>query len=112
LHRGDGVLCIAHNDGRLEIRRIAVEIRTREEYLRADAIAGSDLLAQLFQKSDAAAHIAHGGDAVGNEKRKNEFAAAGGFASAHKVEVHVGESGNEKFAGSIDDLCTARDTKG
>ena len=111
LHRGGSVLSIANYDGWLEIWRIAIEIRTGEKYLRADTFAGRNFLAQLLQKNGAAAHVAHGGDAIGDEQRKNEFAAADGFARTGKVHVHVGESWNEEFAGGVDDFCAERDVK-
>ena len=66
---------------------------------------------KLYQRVDVAAHVAHGGDSVSNEKRKNEFAAAGGFAGTGEMHVHVSEAGNKKFSGSVDDFRAARDVK-
>ena len=50
-----------------------------------------------------AAHVADGGDSVGDEKREDEFAAAGWFACAHQVDVHIGQARDQEFAGGVDD---------
>jgi hypothetical protein len=59
-----------------------------------------------------AAHVADGGDAVGNEQWNDEFAAACGFARTHQVDVHVGQAGDEKFAGGVDDAGAGGDFDG
>ena len=51
---------------------------------------------------DVAAHVADGGDAVGNQEREDEFAAAGWFSCARQVDVHVGEAGDEEFSCGVD----------
>ena len=59
-----------------------------------------------------AAHVADGGDSVGDEKREDEFAAAGWFACAGEMDVHVGQARDQEFAGGVDDAGAVRDLYG
>lgn len=46
-------------------------------------------MAESFQRVEIAAHVAGRGDAVGQEEREDEVAAAGGFGGAGQVNVGV-----------------------
>lgn len=97
-----------HDDGGLVARRVAVEIRAGEKDLGSETAARFDFAAELRQVLHFSAHVADRGNAVGDEKRKDECAAAGGFACTGEVKVHVGEAGNEEFAGGVEDLGITR----
>ena len=62
--------------------------------------AGAPLLDQ--RQRDAGKHLAHAGDPVGHQHRKEGVGQA-------QVHVHVPESGDQKFAASVDDLRAVRD---
>ena len=103
-----GFCGIFYNDGGLVARRFAVKIGAGEKDLRPGTVARFDFAAQLRQAFHFSTHVANRGDAVGDEKREDEFAAAGRFSGTGEVKVHVGEAGNKEFAGGVEDLGAAR----
>lgn len=108
---------VSHDDRRLVARRVAIEIGSGEEDLRADKRraekgAMGNFAANLGEIFDLAADVANGGDAIGDEQWKNEFAAAGGFAGTGEVDMHVGEAGNEELAGGVEDRSIGRHRRG
>jgi hypothetical protein len=100
--------CGFHDDGRLVGGRLTIEIWPSEKNLRARTKAARDFNAQSSQILDVPAHVANGGDAVGEEQRKNKLPAARGLAGAREVNVHVGQAGYEEFPGSIESLRAVR----
>jgi len=90
------------DDRRLEAGRVAIEIGASEKDLRAEKLAVGNFFAELLEEIDGAVHVAHGGDAVGDEQRDDEVAAPRGFAGGSQVDVRVDEAGDEKFAGGVD----------
>ena len=79
-----------------------VEHRAADDHARAGNFSGGDLLAPVLQNGKIAAHVAHAGDAVGDEERKDDFAAAGEPIAERGVNVHVPQAGDEEFAVAVD----------
>ena len=67
---------------------------------------------QRFQELDFAPHIADGRDSIRDEQGNDEFSAAGRLASAGEVQVHVSQSGDQKFPGAIDNVRVSRNCRG
>ena len=101
-----GFRAVFHDDRRLVSGRVAIEIRARKKDARAEAAARFDFATQLRQVFHFSAHVSDRGDSIGNEKRKDELAAAARFARASKVNMHIGKARDEEFAGAIEDLRT------
>ena len=80
-----------------------VEHRAADDHARAGNFSGGDLFAPVEQDGEIAAHVAHAGDAVGDEERKDDVAAAGEPIAERGVDVHVPQAGDEEFAVAVDE---------
>ena len=80
-----------------------VEHRAADDHARAGNFFGGDLLAPVEKNGKIAAHVAHAGDAVGDEERKDDVAAAGKPIAECGVDVHVPQAGDEEFAVAVDE---------
>src|SRR5713226_3166526 len=80
---------------------------------RSQQVSELDAGPPMLDLLEAAAHVAHTGDAIGNEQRENGFfiGACGmcrvKLAIVH-VNVHVPEAGDQEFLGSVDYLRVRR----
>ena len=65
------------------------------------------MFAPVEKNGKVAAHVAHAGDAVGDEERKDDVAAAGEPIAERGVDVHVPQAGDEEFAVAVDEARVA-----
>ena len=72
--RGDGD---GTGEAQFAAGKNSVEHRAGNDHARAGNFSGGDLFAPVEQNGKVAAHIAHAGDAIGDEERKDDVAAAG-----------------------------------
>jgi len=63
----------------------------------------------LQQDVEIAPHVADAGDSVGDEERERDLPPAGEPVSKYRMDVHVPQSGDEKLARGVHDLCPGRE---
>jgi|SRR5690242_6496711 len=99
---------VGDDDRRLKGWGIAVEVGTGKENLGAEPLPFPDFFAQRNQRLKVAAHIADCCNPVGEKQWQEELATATRFARSRKMQVKVGEAGDQEFPGRVYDLGVAR----
>ena len=101
----EACVALVDHERRLERWRAAVEIWAGEKYLRADALAALDVVAQRLQGfADSRPCRRTRRDSVGDQQGQNEFAAAIWLARSGQMQMSVNQPWNQELSGAVDDL--------
>jgi len=116
VHGGDGAFRSGDGDGtgkaQLAVRQKRVQHWPGNNHARADDFAFSDFLAPGEENRDVSAHVAHAGNAVGDEEGQDDVASAGEPVAEGGVHVHVPQAGDKELTAAVDDARVLRERHG